>query len=196
MPPALREQIVSKAEGNPFFLEEVALALKDKPAQEIVVPNTLQALLMARLDRLEEDARRTLQVAAVIGRVFSVRVLKAVCDPAIDLDRQLSVLLRADVIRENARTPEQEFNFRYGLMQEVTYQSILIKQRRVLHRQIGAALEALYSDRLAEHAALLAQHFDAGGDPRAAHYYQAAGDVAARLYANTEALAHFTRALN
>ena len=92
-------------------------------------------------------------------------------------------------------TPEQEYIFRYGLMQEVTYQSILIKQRRVLHRQIGETLEALYADRLEEHAALLAQHFDAGGDPRAAHYYQVSGDVAARLHANTEALAHYTRAL-
>jgi tetratricopeptide (TPR) repeat protein len=150
---------------------------------------------MARLDRLDEDARRTLQVAAVIGRAFAKRVLKAVCDPAIDLDRQLNVLQRGDVIRESARMPEQEFIFRYGLMQEVTYQSILIKQRRVLHRQIGETLEALYADRLEEHAALLAQHFDAGGDPRAAHYYRVSGDVAARLYANTEALAHYTRAL-
>ena len=80
-------------------------------------------------------------------------------------------------------------------MQEVTYQSILIKQRRVLHRQIGETLETLYADRLEEHAALLAQHFDAGGDPRAAHYYQVSGDVAARLHANAEALAHYTRAL-
>jgi predicted ATPase/class 3 adenylate cyclase len=192
---ALRDQIVSKAEGNPFFLEEVARALRDHPAQEIVLPNTLQALLMARLDRLEDDVRRTLQVAAVIGRSFNRRVLKAVCDPASDLDRQLNVLQRADVIRETARTPEQEFIFRYGLMQEVTYQSILIKQRRVLHRQIGETLEALYADRLEEHAALLAQHFDAGGDPRAAHYYHVSGNVAARLYANTDALAHYTRAL-
>ena len=192
---ARREQIVHKAEGNPFFLEEVALALKDNAAQEIVVPNTLHALLMARLDRLDDDARRTLQIAAVIGRSFNRRVLKAVCDPAIDLDRQLNVLQRADIIREIARTPEQEFTFRYVLMQEVTYQSILIKQRRVLHRQIGEALEALYADRLEEHAALLAQHFDAGGDPRAAHDYHVAGNAAARLYANTEALAHYTRAL-
>ncbi|NTU64151.1 MAG: AAA family ATPase [Chloroflexi bacterium] len=180
---ARREQIVHKAEGNPFFLEEVALALKDNAAQEIVVPNTLHALLMARLDRLDDDARRTLQIAAVIGRSFNRRVLKAVCDPAIDLDRQLNVLQRADIIREIARTPEQEFTFRYVLMQEVTYQSILIKQRRVLHRQIGEALEALYADRLEEHAALLAQHFDAGGDPRAAHDYHVAGNAAARLYA-------------
>jgi predicted ATPase/class 3 adenylate cyclase len=192
---ALRDQIVHKAEGNPFFLEEVALALKDHTSSEIVVPNTLQALLMARLDRLDDNARRALQIAAVIGRSFNRRVLKAVCDPAIDLDRQLNGLQRADVIREITRTPEQEFTFRYGLMQEVTYQSILIKQRRVQHRQIGEALEALYADRLEEHAALLAQHFDAGGDPRAAHYYRVAGDVAARLFANAEALAHFTRAL-
>jgi predicted ATPase/class 3 adenylate cyclase len=192
---ALRDQIVHKAEGNPFFLEEVALALKDHPAVEIAVPNTLHALLMARLDRLDDEARRVLQVAAVVGRTFNRRVLKTVCDPAIDLDRALNVLQRADVIRESARTPEQEFRFRYGLMQEVTYQSILLKQRRALHRQIGDALEALSADRLEEHAALLAQHFDAGGDPRAAHYCHVAGDVAARLYANTEALAHYTRAL-
>ncbi|MFN8597515.1 MAG: adenylate/guanylate cyclase domain-containing protein [Anaerolineae bacterium] len=191
---ALREHIVGKAEGNPFFLEEVALALKDRPAQDSV-PNTLQAVLMARLDRLDEDARRTLQVAAVIGRSFYRRVLKAVCDPAIDVDRHLNTLQRADVIRESARVPEAEFTFRYGLMQEVTYESILIKQRRVLHRQIGETLEALYADRLEEHAALLAQHFDAGGDPRAAHYYRQSGEVAARLFANAEALAHFTRAL-
>src|SRR5512144_699207 len=91
--------------------------------------------------------------------------------------------------------PEQEFIFRYGLMQEVTYQSILIKQRRVLHRQIGETLERLYAGRLEEHAALLAQHFDAGGDPRAAYYHRVSGEVAARLFANAEALTHFTRAL-
>ena len=191
---ALRDHVVSKAEGNPFFLEEVAHALKDKTAPESV-PNTLQAVLMARLDRLDEDARRMLQVAAVIGRSFITRVLKTVCDPAIEIDRHLTALQRSDVIRETARVPEAEYTFRYGLLQEVAYQSILIKQRRGLHRQIGETLEGLYADRLEEHAALLAQHFDAGGDPRAAHYYRLSGEVAARLFANAEALAHFTRAL-
>ena len=76
LPPTLRDQIVSKAEGNPFFLEEVTLALRDHPALDIVVPNTLQGVLMARLDRLDEDTRHLLQVAAVIGRVFTQRVLK------------------------------------------------------------------------------------------------------------------------
>jgi class 3 adenylate cyclase/tetratricopeptide (TPR) repeat protein len=216
LPPKLRESILQKSEGNPFFVEEVVRMLIDNgavvrdadasgqlhwraatdvDALRLSIPGNLQALLLARIDRLEEDARRTLQLAAVIGRSFYYRVLKLISDAANELDQQLGALQKAELIREAASQPELEYIFRHALTQEAAYSSILLKRRREFHRRVGETLEQLFGDRLEEHASLLAHHFYEAGDARAQQYYTLAGDAAARLYANTEAAAHYTRAL-
>ena len=217
LPPRLRQRILAKAEGNPFFVEEVVRTLIDSSVvtrdesgmhwratadvEEIDIPDTLQALLMARIDRLEDEARRTLQLAAVIGRSFYYRVLQWIADnetpaaAAANLDRQLGALLRMDLIREAARVPEVEYVFRHALTQEATYNTILLRRRREFHRRVGEAIEALFPDRLEELASALGYHFAVAQDARALTYYTQAGDVAYRLYANREAVSHYTEAL-
>ncbi|MGH3690476.1 MAG: ATP-binding protein [Microbacterium sp.] len=196
---ALRTQILERTEGNPLFVEEVAAAVIEQGPNDgnrISVPNTLQALITARLDRLDEDTRRTLQLASVIGRSFSEPVLRAVSGYGVELDRKLSTLQRVGLIDETARMPEREYAFHHSLTQDATYSTILLKGRRELHMRVAEVLEELYADRIEEFAPLLARHFqEAGDDERTLTYATIAGDNAARLYANVEAVSHYTSAI-
>ena len=186
IPEALRRGILEKAGGNPFFIEEVvralidkgALASEEKPvdgktirrwratteAADFAIPDNLQALLAARLDRLEESTRATLQLASVIGRSFYHRVLEAVDDADADLDGHLGTLMRMDLIREAARVPEIEYAFRNPLTQEAVYQTILVKRRREFHRRVAIAMETIYGDRLEAMSGLMAHHFALADD--------------------------------
>ena len=211
-PPQLRQIILAKTEGNPFFVEEFARTLIDAGAithdesgmhwradtkiADIPIPDNLLALLTSRIDLLEEDARRTLQLGSVIGRSFYHRVLKQISDSNIALDKQLSTLQRAELVSEAGRVPELEYIFRHDLTREAAYNSILLRERRKFHRRVGEAVEELFSDRLEEQSHLLAHHFyQAGDNERALRYSTMAGDVSARLYANDEAITHYTRAV-
>ncbi len=212
LPEDLRQLIFQKAEGNPFFVEEVVRTLIDSGSltrdesgerwmaavevEEIEIPDNLQGLLISRLDRLGEEARLTLQIASVIGRAFYYQILSKVADAAIALDKQLATLQRFELISETARSPLLEYAFRHELTREAAYQSVLRRRCRVLHRQVGEAIETLFPDQLEEHAHRLAYHFDeARARERALRYYTMAGDAAGRLYANTEAIAHYTKAI-
>ena len=168
----------------------------DTKVADIPIPENVQALLTSRIDRLEEDARRTLQLSSVIGRSFYHRVLKLISDSSIAVDKQLSTLQRTELIREAGRLPELEYIFRHDLIREAAYSSILLRERREFHRHVGEAVEELFNDRLEEQSHLLAHHFyQAGDNERAMKYSAMAGDVAARLYANDEATTHYTRAI-
>lgn len=212
LPKQLRLLILQKTEGNPFFIEEVVRMLIDSEAvtrdesglhwraetkvDEIALPDNVQALLIARIDRLEIDIRRTLQLAAVIGRSFYYRVLKTISDMAASLDKQLDTLQRVELIYEATRVPELEYMFRHELTRDAAYKSILRRNRRQFHRHVGQALEALFPDRLEEEAPRLAYHFyEAGDGERALKYYAMAADAAAGIYANAEAATHYTKAL-
>jgi class 3 adenylate cyclase len=222
LPDRLRASILEKAGGNPFFVEEVVRTLIDSGAvvpeerglngqrrrywvassagAEVAIPDNLQALLAARLDRLEEDTRSLLQLASVIGRSFYYRVLArlAADGPAAmaEFDRHLGTLVRSEMIQEAARLPEVEYKFRNPLMQEATYHTILHKRRREYHQRVGEAMEALFPERLTELAPRLAYHFAEGGQGASAlKYYTLAGDRAARLYANQEAIRQYDQAI-
>ena len=222
LPDRLRASILEKTGGNPFFVEEVVRTLIDSgavvaeergadgraqrywrasnPGADFAIPDNLQSLMAARMDRLEEETRSTLQLASVIGRSFYYRVLARLSTEGptavADLDRHLGVLVRTEMIQEAARVPEVEYKFRNPLMQEATYRTILLKRRREFHQRVGTAMEALFADRLTELAPRLGFHFAEGGDSqRALHYFTLAGDRAAHLYANQEALAHYERAI-
>lgn len=218
LPEKLHRQIIEKTDGNPFFIEEVVRVLIDSGAvtREVVdgrvhwraaadleqfdLPGNLQTLLTARIDRLEENARRTLQLASVIGRSFYYRVLARVHQAAstvrAELDGQLRALQRAEMILEAARMPELEFTFRHALTQEAAYNTILLRQRRAFHQQVGEALETLFAERLEEFYPMLAHHFREAQDPRAQRYETLAGDAAFRLFAIPEAASHYRRALD
>jgi predicted ATPase/class 3 adenylate cyclase len=220
---SLRARILESAGGNPFFVEEVIRSLIDKQAlvaeeieqdgqktlywrakgngQFIDIPDSLQSLLVSRIDRLEEGARQLLQTAAVIGRSFYRRVLEAIVihsrETEQGTERQLNMLLRLEIIQEAARLPELEYRFINPLTQEVVYQTILFKRRRELHRRVGQTLEGLFPDQLGQLAPQLAFHFAEGElREKAFDYYLMAGDTAARLFANVEALDHYTRAMD
>jgi predicted ATPase len=213
LPAELRATIQDKSEGNPFFVEEIIRTLIEAGAIErdeagehwrttqtieaIALPDNLQALLIARMDRLEKDVRRTLQLASVIGRSFFYRVLQWIAEVQDTLlQPHLNTLQRVELIREVARVPEWEFVFRHDLTRDAAYHSILKRERRDFHRKVGEAIEALFPDRLEEEAHRLAYHFrEAGAEDRALHYYSLAGDAAARLYANQEAITQYSRAI-
>lgn len=210
LPERARDLILRKAEGNPFFVEEMIRMLIDRglivrrgdgwaATAEIEsvgdIPDNVQGLLLARIDRLVDEAKRTLRVASVIGRQFSVRVLEQV----VALAQYLSTLEASDLIRLAATQPELEYLFRHALIQEAAYSSLVKQDRRQLHLAVGEALERLYPDRLTsrEFAPVLAGHFyQAGADARALKYLILAGDAAARIYANVEASLHYARALD
>jgi predicted ATPase len=215
--PASRQLILKKTDGNPFFVEEVIRTLIDR---ELIVPETssngtrwrlveeiddtdlpgnLQSLLVARIDRLELAARRTLQMASVIGRSFYFRVLDAIYEaisPAsMELDEELITLQRKELIRQAAVLPEPEYMFRHALAQEAAYSTILLRQRQMFHRLTGNAIEVLFAEQLDEFYAILAYHFSRADEPRSVRYATLAGDAAYRLFAIPEALGHYALAL-
>ncbi|MBP1703726.1 MAG: 4-phytase, partial [Chloroflexi bacterium] len=210
MPETIRRLILERAEGNPLFLEEILRHLIDqgaivrederwRPSSEISnirIPETLRGVLLARIDRLQEDARRTLQLASVIGKSFLFRLLDAIAEAEIQLGSQLALLQRADLVREKARLPELEYIFKHSLTQEAAYQSLLLEQRRQFHHKVGHAMEALFVDRREEFLGLLAYHFDAAGEAEKAIYYLIhAGDKARLSDEQMEAVGFYQRAL-
>ena len=214
-PLSVQDLILQRVEGNPLYLEEVlrtfmengALVRDERGAwqvrddvAEITVPDTLQGVMMARLDRLEEPPRQTAQVAAVVGRSFPYEVLSHVIDTEhIELNPCLVRLQQNEIVREDQRIPDLIYAFQHTLMQEVCYESLLARTRREYHRKIAQFLEINRSDPRSPtgDVALLAHHAYAGQDwPRALIYQIEAGQHAQRLFANHEAIDHFNKALH
>ncbi|MBN1177656.1 MAG: tetratricopeptide repeat protein [Anaerolineae bacterium] len=213
-PAPMRERILDRAEGIPLYLEEVLRVLVEdrilvkeddgwrigEEMETITVPDTLQGVLMARLDRLEESSRWTAQLASVVGRAFPFDILSHFQPENQDqLLHHLVSLQQLEIVRETARIPELVYAFKQGLMQEVCYRSLLTRTRRQYHRKIAEYLETRHaiSQLEAESSdALIAHHATAGQDwPRALCYHLSAGQQAQQLYANHAAIAHFETAL-
>jgi tetratricopeptide (TPR) repeat protein len=205
LPADLMDKILERATGNPFFVEEVVRTLIDngsfvrdeatghwtvtRRSENFDIPDSLQALLAARIDQLEEMTRRTLQLSAVIGRSFYLRVLSAIAGAGQELDYHLGILQRLDLIGEAARLPEVEYRFRNPLTQEVAYKTILLKQRRDFHRRVAETMEDLYANQLDDYASLLAHHFAASDlYGKAIEYLRRAARRAVRLYAYEDAI--------
>ncbi len=213
LPAELSQLIRGKAEGNPFFVEELIRTLIDQGAithdesgahwratgelEQISVPDTLQALLVSRIDRLDKEVRRTVQLSSVIGRAFYFRVLEWIAEAGERVRDHLNVLQRVDLILEHARLPELEYVFRHDLTRDAAYESILRKERPEFHRQVGEAIEALFPERLEEESHRLAYHYrEAKDDEKALKYYTLAGNLARRLSAYSEAISHYSQALD
>lgn len=211
LPPHFIEMLRRRAEGNPFFVEEVIRALihtgalaRDATtgrwllraeAESLSFPDTIRGVIMARVDRLDEPAKQVLKTASVIGRSFNYRILRAVADND-HLDRSLDELAQMELIRERRRLPELEYAFKHILIQEAVYDSVLLRRRRELHRGIGEAIEALHENRLEESYGVLAYHFARAEDwKKAQDYLFKAGDQAGKMAADAEALAHYERAV-
>jgi tetratricopeptide (TPR) repeat protein len=154
------------------------------PVAEITVPDTLQGLIMERIDRLPDETKHVVQAAAAIGRTFLYRVLLAMSENTDSLDADLSHLERRELIHERTREPEVEYTFKHALTQEVAYESLLASRRAELHRRVGEALERIFGDRLAEYYSILADHFRKGEAwSKAAEYHRKAGAHASQIFA-------------
>jgi class 3 adenylate cyclase/tetratricopeptide (TPR) repeat protein len=215
LPESVRRLILNKAEGNPFFVEEVIRTLIDseyivqennhwRATREIVnvsIPDTLTGVLSARIDRLPENTKHVAQTAAVLGRIFGYRLLKTVCAAAPppeqieDVEPHLGVLIYEELVRERVHDPELEYIFKHALTQEAAYEALLIRRRKELHRRAGEVLEQLYPERTSELSSALAYHFRLGEEwQRAADYSMGAGAQAVKVYAMNEALEHYENA--
>ncbi|HXQ22614.1 MAG TPA: adenylate/guanylate cyclase domain-containing protein [Candidatus Acidoferrales bacterium] len=209
-PAEIRALIASKAEGNPFFIEEITKSLMEigalrrtaegytlgRPVSEIVIPNTIQDVIMARIDRLGDEPKRAMQIASVIGREFAVRLLQRASQLGDSVNALVGELRALELIYEKAGVPELAYMFKHALTHDVAYESLLVQRRKQLHRTIGLAIEELYADRLAEYWETLAHHFYRAEDwPRAFAYLVKAGDKARAAFANGEAVYFYDRAL-
>jgi len=154
------QRIATRAEGHPLFLEALTRMLLERgSAAGISVPDTIQEVLMARIDGLSAPARRLLQTAAVLGRTASLELLQQVAQGIRDFAQALQELKRLEFLYEQTMAAEPSYAFRHGLIQDVTYQSLLQSHRETIHTAVGQALETRYADRLATVYDRLAYHY-------------------------------------
>ena len=210
LPDDVATLIAHRAEGNPLYVEELTATLVEagllvrdegnlrlaRPADSIDVPDTLHDVILARIDRLAREARDALQLAAVIGREFTVRLLDRLAGLPEGLDAALDELKAVELIRQKAWFPELAYLFKHALTHEVTYSTLLDERRRELHRLVAHAIEDVYADRLAEHVEILAHHWMVAEDwPKALRYLEEAADRAADTFANDAAVTYYEQAI-
>ena len=209
--PELSNLILGKAAGNPLFMEELTHSLlengsiqkKDhqyflsKNVSDIQVPDTIQGIIAARIDRLDESLKRIMHVASVIGREFAFRILQAIMEMKEELKSHLLNLQGLEFIYEKRLFPELEYIFKHALTQEVAYNSLLLKRRKEIHEKIGRAIEEIYPDRLEEFYEMLAYHYSKSDNlDKACQYLKLSGKKAMRSYSNLEAFHFYKDAIN
>jgi predicted ATPase/class 3 adenylate cyclase len=199
--------LVKKTSANPFFVEQLLLDLRERQAlrrddaglwQAVAmaleaVPDSISAVLIARLDRLTGEVKAVVQTAAVLGNEFEVRVLSMILQHRLDLGQ---IVQQAEVDAIWLALSEIRYIFRHGLLRDAAYDMQLRSRLRTLHALAGAALEQLYTDELAAHAADLTYHYACAEDvERERRFATLAGEYAAASFANAEAVAYLRRAL-
>lgn len=204
--PAVRDSILAKAEGNPFFVEEVIRSLLDDGTivaegdrfvattrlTSIAVPDTLSSVIATRLDRLRPNAKRLLQTASVIGREFDRELIGLLTDPSVDVDEILTGLQRRELIVQAASAPEPTYSFKHALTMDTAYHILLVSARTELHREVGKLIEQRHPDRAVE----LARHFINGDEPaKAIGYLVQAATNMAYAFAIPDAIEYFEKAL-
>ena len=202
----VRTLILTKSEGNPFFVEEVIRSLLDsalvvrenshwratREIENIAIPDTLAGVINARLDRLDEGARRVVQTAAVIGREFQFDALTSVYEAEQDCEAALAELERRELVREKSRIPPRVYIFKHTLTQEAAYGTLLLSRRRELHGRVAECLEQTEPDRVND----IARHFlEAREQARALPYLIEAGERGARAYSTPAAIESYRKAL-
>ncbi len=188
--------IVAKTDGVPLYVEELTRSVMESAGEDSAVPATLKDSLMARLDRLG-GAREIAQIAAVIGRQFSLALLEAVSGKdSSDLEGVLAKVVAAGIVFPEERGLERSFIFKHALVRDAAYESLLLMRRREWHGRVAQALEQRFGDVAASEPELLAYHFgEAGVHSLACKYRVRAGDQAVNRSAYAEAIAHFTAGL-
>ncbi|HEY6202097.1 MAG TPA: adenylate/guanylate cyclase domain-containing protein [Candidatus Limnocylindria bacterium] len=209
---AVRTRTLERAEGNPLFLEELVSALIDLGAivrdpgsgewratdriDTVTLPDTVQGVIVARIDRLDDEVKHVLRLAAVIGRSFLYRVLRALREVDRRLDSDLAQLQQLEFIRERRRTPELEYIFKHALVHDAAYESLLLQRRKELHARVGEVIEELFANQLDEFCGVLAYHYArAERWEKAQEYLFKAGDRAERIAGDAELLAYYKQAV-
>jgi class 3 adenylate cyclase/DNA-binding CsgD family transcriptional regulator len=206
--------VLDKAEGVPFFIEELitslretgAIALQDGQwrltarAPAVPVPDTVEEVLMARIDRLPEGAKSVLQIGAVMGREWGEALLREVAGlTEQELTTHLTALTDAELLYARGVPPQTTYLFKHAFTQDAAYRSLLTARRQALHHRVAVTLEALFPDRLEEHYGSLAHHYleAAQGDEvaKAIAYARRAGDRNMALPAYAEAARFYHMAL-
>jgi DNA-binding SARP family transcriptional activator/tetratricopeptide (TPR) repeat protein len=214
LPNSTCEQILSRAQGNPLFLEEIVRTLIDAGAiypdgdtwraradlGVLAVPETVQSVILSRVDRLSVDSRRVLQAASVFGRLFRPRLLAAMLaslsEEIIHLDVALAHLSEQSLILAERITPEPEYSFKHVLVQEAVYQELPRSRRAEFHQHAGEALEVVHRDDLDPYVEQLAYHYEQSKvEEKAVEYLLKAGQKSQRAYLNDAALAYFRHSL-
>ena len=208
--PELMEFVISKAGGNPLFVEELTHSLLEngsilrkkhryvlsRKGAEIEVPGTIVGIIGARLDRVEGSLKQTLQMASVIGRRFSYRILEEITGRKEGLKEDLLSLQKLEFIYATQLFPEQEHSFKHALTQEVAYRSLLLKRRAEIHESIGRAIETLHTESLEEHYELLAYHYARSNNhQKAVEYLDLANQKTASASAMEQAKVYFDKAM-
>jgi predicted ATPase/class 3 adenylate cyclase len=206
LPEGIGPLIHERTGGNPFFMEEISSALieegtiqvKDRqamltrPLDKLTLPDTVQAVIRSRLDRLDQYSRESMRFASVIGRQFGLRILEKISTFKEQLSQSLENLKVLELIQQIRVVPEMEYMFKHVITQEVTYETLLHQQRKELHGLVGQAIEELYQDRAEEQVDILHHHFkQAESWSKAVKYGRLAANRAYRLSQFQEAVAVF-----
>ena len=201
VPASLADVIYRRSEGNPFFIEELIKTVLDKKLVTVkkrkleivqadfenVLPGTVQGVIMARIDRLEERLKEVLFSASVIGREFNTQLLKEILKRAETVDPSLKDLISLELVLEQEEAKEFAYLFKHYLIQEVAYNTILQKKRKELHALIAKAIEKLYPDKLKEFYEFLAFHYEKAENwEKAADYLSRAGNKAREIFTKEE----------
>ncbi len=208
--PAIPALVLGKAGGNPLFVEELTQSLLENGSvrrenhryvlavnpSEVEVPDTIQAITSARMDRLEESQKSLLQVASVIGGQFTYSILRTIIGSGEGMRASLQTLQRLGFIYEKQLFPELEYIFKHALIQEAAYNSLLRKRRRELHAEIGEAIERIHGERLVDYYEVLAHHYVQGDNKaKAVEYLELSNQRAAAANSLEEAMATFDKAM-
>jgi len=209
IPKDLQQFIGTKVEGNPFYLEEAINSLiesdflvRDNGGWRITqqigeadISSTIQGVISARVDRLEQESKRILQEASVIGRSFYYEILNKISALKEGIDKCLIGLERLDLIKAKSIQPELEYFFKHALTQEVVYNGLLKKERRKIHERIGYVIEKLFKNRLPEFYETLAYHFKMGQSiHKAIDYLMKSGEKSLSRYALDESNQYYREA--
>jgi class 3 adenylate cyclase/tetratricopeptide (TPR) repeat protein len=201
IPSDLKRLVQSKAEGNPFYLEEMVNTLIEsealiqnndtwqltRPINESDISASIHALISNRIDLLETFTKRILQKASVIGRAFLFEILIKITQLEDRIEQRLNMLERLDLIRTRSFQPHLEYMFKHALTQEVVYNGILKKERQEIHERIGLVIETIFKGRLSEFYETLAYHFSHSNNVRKAiDYLMMSGEKNLRRYALDE----------
>ncbi|MDH4262833.1 MAG: AAA family ATPase [Spirochaetia bacterium] len=210
---SIEEKIMVNSHGNPFFIESIVYSLKEngvivaaengkneinQSVESLTIPNSLQDVVLSRIDRLSEDEQALLKIASVIGRIFMFKLLHKM-NPALtknSVEAVVRVLENLELTPVESTSP-LSYIFKHAIIRDVAYNSLLLSTRRNLHSQLADIMENEYKNNLIENAETLAFHFSEGGqNEKAFHYTLIAAQKAAEKYANKDALHYYSRALD